>query len=266
MQEPSVDVLDMSDYNEYAIAAMLDFMYHDSYDSSVLPRNEEEVFSHINVFFLACNYSVTPLQTFAQKKILGELTSWNTLVFAQALKKIYTLPLSSTETSVIRAAAVSIVHDNAAKIFCPVDKAEHRLVRETFEEAPGFMSELAAAMACHSSSQSETKGELRIMIGELEGIICRLQDDNDALGAQQQPIPPREYILPIWPRGADDDDKPKMKWYKCPNCNTVFVRSIWPHTRFTHDCYSAHWFGAWGRSTVNMHGFEWDNHLYRQIG
>lgn len=46
----------MSDDDEHALAAMIHFMYHDTYDASVLPADEQAILLHIHVFALARKY------------------------------------------------------------------------------------------------------------------------------------------------------------------------------------------------------------------
>ncbi|KAM0717580.1 hypothetical protein Q7P37_007432 [Cladosporium fusiforme] len=281
-KEPCTNVIDMSDDDEHALAAMIRFMYHDTYDTTVLPPDDHAIFLHIRVFALANKYFVAPLQDLAERKTVEELANWDTLVFAQAVKEIYALTAHTTHSSTLRTAAVSIAHENATKLFGSGDKAKYCLMRETLEESPGFMSDLAASMSSCIDHQSglivdsaisssllqedakKLESEKRVIEQKLfETKKDLLQARVDATKLEMKLSEKPKLDLPFAPKGVKSDDDPEMKWYRCPNCNTVFVRGIWPYANYAHPCYSGLWTGVLDKSSLQMKGREWDNFLFK---
>lgn len=288
---------------------MIHFMYHDTYDASVLPADEQAILLHIHVFALARKYFIQPLEELAQKNTLEALKEWNTIVFAQAVKEIYALTAHTSEACELRAATTFIVRKNAVKLFGPDCEPHHYLMQDIFEATPGFMSDLATAMAARSHSQAglieglqstrrddraardwllRTKNEQKNLLdktrldlsateadlvrtrGELSSTKTQLSATKSQLGranseatklrveTSEQP----KYIMAFVPRYTKSQGGSDMKWYLCPNCNTVFSRSICPGLDYIHPCYSASWVGAMGTSTVRMNCDEWAQHVY----
>lgn len=281
---------------------MIHFMYHDTYDTSVLPVDKGAILLHIRVFALARKYFIEPLQGLAKTRTLESLEDWDNVVFAQAVKEIYALTAHNSEANELRAASMSIVQKNALKLFGPESEPHHRLMRETFEETPGLMSDLAGAMATQSHEQidfvetlqtaaredraewdslliikkeqkdllektrsdlSVTEADLVKTQAELSTTKTRLDQANrEAYKLRDEATKQPKHPVPVVPKHPWKEDDSEMKWYLCPNCNTVFARVILAGMDYVHQCYSSPWYGHQSTSTVQMSRREWAKHSY----
>jgi speckle-type POZ protein len=126
--------------DEYAVAAMLKFMYTSNYNSSGRADNSSSpmVFD-VEVYQIADKYLVPALKSLAQRNCQETFgTCWDADDFPDAIAQIYSLPDTSDQG--LRAMAIEVVREHSKQLiskprFCDI-------LKETTE----FASDLATCM------------------------------------------------------------------------------------------------------------------------
>jgi speckle-type POZ protein len=156
--------------NEYAVAAMLKFMYTSNYDSSGRDENSSSpMVFNVEVYQIADKYLVPALKSLAQRKIQKTFsTSWNSDDFPDAIAQIYSLPDTSDQG--LREMVIGVVCQHSQQLivkprFCDI-------LKETTE----FASDLATCMitkvnnpmvikyhcnGCYKTFEAILQGQLR---------------------------------------------------------------------------------------------------------
>jgi hypothetical protein len=147
--------------------------------------------------------------------------------------------------------------DHAVLLFGAKNDIRVRTREILLDETPGFMEDWAKAM----SHRNDTLAGANTNV---EAVNSALNADNTKLDSKVQELSARAplYRLPYIPSGSTNDGDPPQKWYICPNCDTVFIRSIWRYKEYTHPCYNGGWSGKLGKSSVSMEGIEWKKHRF----
>lgn len=277
-QEAYTNEIDLSGDNEHAVAAMIHFFYHGSYDASgILPGTDQEaraMLLHVRVFSLSQKYFIEPLQDFALARAIQAMETWGWLpsTFAEAVYEIYTGTVDVDAGAELRETAVSVALANATVLFCNVDTEEDRLTREILlDETPGFVGDWVTAMANCNNAQATSIEDLTAVNGLLNDDINQLnansKDLNNSLDStkaevailtkQVQSLPAEMPVTPT-PNGHFVDTA--MRCYKCPNCDSMFFRMLGGRS-FEHRCYQPGWKGKLGTRGVTMPFAKWEQHV-----
>jgi speckle-type POZ protein len=155
--------------DEYAVAAMLKFMYTSNYDSSGRDENSSSpMVFNVEVYQIADKYLVPALKSLAQRKIQETFsTSWNSDDFPDAIAQVYSLPDTSDQG--LREMVIGVVREHSKQLiskprFCDI-------LKETTE----FASDLATCLitevgpmvikyrcsGCYKTFEAILEGQLR---------------------------------------------------------------------------------------------------------
>jgi speckle-type POZ protein len=113
--------------DEYAVAAMLKFMYTSNYDSNGRDENSSSpMVFNVEVYQIADKYLVPALKSLAQRKIQETFsTSWNSDDFPDAIAQVYSQPDTSDQGP--RAMVIEVVREHSKQLitkpkFCDILK------------------------------------------------------------------------------------------------------------------------------------------------
>lgn len=253
---------------------MIYYLYHKGYDSAaILPSEGEEgkATLHVRVFALAQKYLIMPLETLALDKAATALQDWENIDFAYAAYEIFKGTQDTETGRVLRKKVCVIITTNAAALFS--DNERYKDIQEILAQIPKAVNAMITALArgnnklhvenlqltTANNQQSTNIAHLQTTITQLMAENARLTASNTALA--NQPAPTTGMPVPVTPQAAGNFGG-YSRWYKCPNCDTVFSRWIGDPCRYTHSCYSGGFNGRLGRSDMTMTGSEWSQHLW----
>lgn len=272
----------MSEDHEHAVAAMVHFMYHGSYDiTTILPWPEHEIRKmqlHIRVVGLGQKYFIEPLREYAKVRAMDAMKAWNgsPAIFAGAVHEVYTGTTDTDAGTELRQHAVSVAIDNATRLFDSDPNEEGLRVREILiDGTSGFIGDWATGAGARNSTQASTIVDLTSVNEALNADNLKLNEQvkqlEDQKEQQRQTITMQDNKLrtqgnfpfkrPAEPKRPQGNQDPAPECYLCPNCDAYFIRSIPTARGFQHICYDNKWTGNLGRSGINMSRDEWQKHL-----
>ncbi|KAK5126241.1 hypothetical protein LTR85_010476 [Meristemomyces frigidus] len=200
----------LHDDDESAVAAMLFYFYHSTYDAErANTLRYALLLFHVKVFHVAEKYCNTALSKLAIEKFNDAVqTAWHTDGFADAVREIYAT--TTCKDNDLRRAAVAVAKAHASVLFaeCQGETKFKRVASET----PAFTAELVQAMAsCPPTSPPI-----------VEAPTVHDQHVADLPADHGHPARP---ILSGWTPPASLDE-PEKRVYRCPSCKVAFTAQI----------------------------------------
>lgn len=173
----------------------------------------------------------------------------------------------------LRRKVVDVLTTNAATLFS--EQERYTATQEVLAGIPNAVRNLTRLLASVSYRQQATITQLFAMSSQDNATILQLQSTNTQLMANNaslttantalstKPAPVTGMLVPFTPHTNNIIPGSITKWYKCPNCDTVFSRCISLGVRYAHSCYSAGYMGRRGRSDMILAGPEWDQYGWK---
>lgn len=146
-------------------------------------------------------YCIGALQDLARERAVNLMSKWDTIVFAETMKEIFTCTSDFAGGTALRTAAMSTVVHNVSKLFQrDCTDAKYGPMREMLEKIPDFRTPIIT--------------EQNALIQNLECVSQVLNNDSGKLILNAR--------FPRAPNGtlAVAGSSP-VKCYQCPNCTTI---------------------------------------------
>lgn len=187
-QEASINLIDLSEDNQYAISALIRFMYHGEYDAAqVLPHPDYEdsegraLLLHVRAVSLAQKYFIEPLQSYANALALELMKAWNGVSpgFAVAVHEIYDSTQNVSAGTTLREGAVLAAMGNALALFGPSDENVYGTGDILLEETPEFMKDWATAMSIRNDTLASANTNLEAVNSVLNADNGKLNEKYD---------------------------------------------------------------------------------------
>lgn len=266
-KESQSNECDLFDEDEHAVAAMILFFYHGDYDwAAVLPFHcgEGIAMLHVRVFTLAQKYLIKDLEPLAYGKAIKAFDLWDNIRFANAVREAFIFTQDRELGTELRKAAIATVKANAATLFS--DNETYFPMQEVFAKIPELMREVVGGLA---NEVRQKRNYIEQFSAAHELAMDNLGKANKALKTEIAQVHAANTVLgnsngtPIAPHAAVPNTSPMPKWYKCPNCATLFSRCISLGSTYHHSCYSVGWVGKLNVSQVVYSGQEWEAHVWK---